>query len=296
MRVAVTGATGFLGRHVVRALADHGHDVLQLGRSGDGEGLAVLVGAQRPERAAPLPDLLAGVQAVAHLAGRRAEGPGTPLADYLRDNVTRTEELLSGMVEAGASRVVYASTRMVYASTLTGALREDCAEPPDTFYGLSKRTAEGLLRIVAVRDGLSALSLRIGQVVGDGDGGRGILPRLIDRAAEGGPLTVHGAGAAVRDFVDVRDVARAFALAVSTETTAPAVNIGGPRPRPIADLARVVAAVAGLGDDAVVSEPTEREDTSDYSLDRSLAREQLGWEPQRSLEETVRDRLGGAGA
>ncbi|HVM27095.1 MAG TPA: NAD(P)-dependent oxidoreductase [Mycobacteriales bacterium] len=292
MRVAVTGASGFLGRHVVRHLGQAGHDVVPLGRAADGSGLTVLDGGSRAQRSTPLSELLDGVDAVVHLAARKVDDPATPLAGYLGPNVVLTEDLLRAAVDAGVRRFVLASSRMVYPSWLTGPLREDCPHPPDTAYGLSKRTAEDLLRLTTARTSLAGLALRIGQVVGT-DGGGGVLPRLIDRARTGGPLEVTGKGVAVRDFVDVVDVAHAFVLAVQADAAVPVVNVGGPAPRSIADLARTVAVVAGLGEGAVVHVPADDEDTSHYSLDRSLARDALGWEPRRTLEETIRGRLEG---
>jgi nucleoside-diphosphate-sugar epimerase len=196
-------------------------------------------------------------------------------------------------VAAGARRRVLGSRRMVYPSWLTGPLREDCPHPPDTAYGLSKRVAEDVLGLTTSGTGARALSLRIGQVVDAAGRGGGVLPRLIDQARAGGPLTVTGAGSAVRDFVDVDDVARAFVLAIDADTDVPAVNIGGPRPRSIQEYARAVADVAGLAPESVTHTVTDVEDTSHYSLDRSLARDALGWEPRRALEDSIRERLGG---
>lgn len=292
MRVAVTGARGFLGRHVTRLLAERGHDVSALGRGDDGR--LRLLDADPSATAPDLAALLDGQDALVHLAGRSVDSLDTPLEAYLVPNVALTEQLAIAATAAGVGRLVFTSSRMVYPGHLTAPLREDCAEPADSFYGLSKRMAEEVLALHGRRTGLTTVSLRVAQVVGDGDGGRGALPRLVEQALAGGPVTVNGAGAMVRDFVEVRDVARAIGLAVAAETVAPdgqlVVNIGtgGFSVREMAD---EVVRQCGLPPEAVTSRAVEHEDTSVYRLDCARAEQALGWRPELGLAEMVRDRV-----
>lgn len=302
MRVAVTGARGFLGRHVTRLLEELGYDVAPLGRGADGR-LRLLdagdsadsgvAGAEPPA----LASLLEGADAVVHLAGRSVDSLATPLEAYLGPNVALTEQLALAAIEAGVGRFVFTSSRMVYPGHLTELLREDCVEPADSFYGLSKRMAEEVLALHGRRTDLSTVSLRIAQVVGDGDGGRGALPRLVEQALAGGPITLNGAGAMVRDFVEVRDVARAIARAVaipdlgSDGQLVANIGTGGFSVREMAD---EVARQCGLPADMVTSRPVEAEDTSVYRLDCSRAEQALGWTPDLGLADMVRDRIGRA--
>jgi nucleoside-diphosphate-sugar epimerase len=335
VRVAVTGASGFIGRHVTAELRATGHEVVPLRRHPGGEGWAVLgpvppldpasvepasvepasIDPASPEPASPDPaspdpaspdpaspdpasldpasleELLAGADAVVHLAARRAEPGPQSFVLYAEPNVLLTSRVLDAAVSVDVHRFVLASSRAVYPSWLQGRLKEDCPHPPDTYYGLSKWVAEQVLRLRCAEQVVSGVSLRIGQVVGDGDGDRGILPRLIAAARNGGPLRVFGEGRAVRDFVDVRDVARAVGAALTADLTVPAVNVGGPDAHTIAGFAQAVADVAGLDPDAIVHEPTDDEDTSEYRLDSTLAGTVLGWEPRIDLATSIRDRL-----
>lgn len=292
MRIVVTGARGFLGGHAVTHLVAQGYDVLPLGRGEDGL-LRRLDGDAPASTPAPaLADLLGGADAVVHLAARSVDSLATPLASYLPANVALTEDLLRAAVEAGVGRFVLASSRLAYPGHLRGPIREDEPEGPDTFYGLSKRMGEDLLALYARRSGIGTVALRIAQVVGPGDGGRGALPRLAAQGLAGGPLTVAGKGAVVRDFVDVRDVARALDLAATRpDLPSPLVANIGTGGFSVAEMAREVASQCGLGDDAVVLEPVEREDTSEYRLDTTRARDLLGWSPSYGLAEMVRDRI-----
>lgn len=293
MRIVVTGARGFLGGHAVTHLRAQGYDVVPLGRGDDGalrrlDGAGAVAGGA----AVPLPDLLAGADAVVHLAARSVDSLATPLAAYLPANVVLTEDLVRAAADAGVGRFVLASSRLAYPGHLRGPIREDEPEGPDTFYGLSKRMGEDVLALYARTTGIGTVALRIAQVVGPGDGGRGALPRLVGQALAGGPVTVRGTGAVVRDFVDVRDVASALDLAATRPGLPhPLVANIGTGGFSVAEMAREVAAQCGLPDDAVVFEPVEHEDTSAYRLDTTRARDLLGWAASYGLAEMVRERV-----
>lgn len=293
MRIVVTGARGFLGGHAVTHLRAQGYDVVPLGRGDDGalrrlDGAGAVAGGA----AVPLPDLLAGADAVVHLAARSVDSLATPLAAYLPANVVLTEDLVRAAADAGVGRFVLASSRLAYPGHLRGLIREDEPEGPDTFYGLSKRMGEDVLALYARTTGIGTVALRIAQVVGPGDGGRGALPRLVGQALAGGPVTVRGTGAVVRDFVDVRDVASALDLAATRPGLPhPLVANIGTGGFSVAEMAREVAAQCGLPDDAVVFEPVEHEDTSAYRLDTTRARDLLGWAASYGLAEMVRERV-----
>lgn len=284
MRVAVSGASGFVGSHVVDHLAAAGHEVVPLGRGVDGDQVRL-----DDDTSGSLQELLAGSDALVHLAARSVDSLATPLRAYLEPNVVLTETYLEAAAAAGVSVVVNASTRLVYPSTLSAPVSEDGPLHPDTFYGLSKLTAERLVQLHAARAGLPAVSLRLAQVVGAGDEDRGALPRMVARARRGEALVVHGTGGAVRDFVHVSDVARAVAAAIVTPTAATAFNIGGCARHTVGELAAIVADEAGVEVEHV---PQDDEDTSVYLLDCTLARDALDWTPTVDVRAMVREGLG----
>ncbi|MEA3511437.1 MAG: NAD-dependent epimerase/dehydratase family protein [Actinomycetota bacterium] len=295
MKVAITGASGFIGSHLAAHLESEGHEVLALERTADGETLVPTVSQDLAARHGRgnlrLQDHLEGVEGIAHLAARQQDNPATPLAAYLPSNVLLTETLLRAASEAGVGRFVLASSRMVYPSWIHEPISEDCPDSPDSFYGLSKRIAEDLVTIYSTKTALSGVSLRIGQVFGAGDKGRGVLPGFIETVRRGEPPSVAGTGAAVRDFVDVRDVVSAIELALERSASVPAMNIGGGRGYSIRELAIAAATAGGMDESAIRYTPVEHEDRSHYSLDCTLAGTQLGWAPARSLLESIQDRL-----
>lgn len=280
MKVAVTGSRGFIGKHTVRHLRERGHEVVEIGRASDGS-------QQRLSDGAPLAAALAGADSVVHLAGRSVDSFDTPLSAYLGPNVELTEQVTLAAIAADVPRLVFTSSRMVYPSWLTEPLREDCAESPDSFYGLSKLFAEEIIALHARRSGIASVALRVAQVAGPGDGGRGALPRMVEQARTDGQITISGSGAAVRDFVAVTDLVRAIELGLDRSAGSLVANIGTGG-FSVLEMAEEVARQTGLGSDAVVRRPVDVEDRSIYRLDCTIAADQLGWHPEHGLADLVR--------
>jgi UDP-glucose 4-epimerase len=286
MKIAVTGASGFIGSHLCPHLRSTGHSVVEIGRASNGMTLVPTNAVTPSGKPVDLESLLTGVDAVVHLAARQQGHPAIPLTDYLEPNVALTERLLLAAEAAGVGRFVAASSRLVYSPAISGPAHEDDPRLPAGFYGLSKSIAEDLVRLHSANGPLSGVALRIGQVYGPGDRGRGVLPRFVSAVREGRAPVVEGNGRAVRDFVYVADVVSAFRLAVEQQTTAPAINIGGGG-HSIRDLAIAAVVASGMGESSIRFSPAPHEDTSHYSLDCTLAASELGWAPAEPLVESV---------
>lgn len=165
MRVLVTGSAGSIGSTVTAGLRAAGHQVrgLDLADHDDAScSLGVLVGDCTD--AALAARAVDGTDAVVHLAGRPTEGP---LADELTSHVLTTATLLDAMLATGVGRIVYASSNHAVGMTERvelGAdlLGTDVRGRPDTFYGVAKVAAEGLLSLYVERQPITAVSMRIG--------------------------------------------------------------------------------------------------------------------------------------
>jgi UDP-glucose 4-epimerase len=269
MRVLVTGSTGYVGRVVSAELAAAGH--LPLPFSGD-----VRVGSfEEP------------VDAVVHLAGlgRVRESSADPVR-YYDVNVGGTVNLL----RSPPPRFVLASTAGVYGSAGVATITEDCPRAPANPYAASKAAAEDVLSWTAAAGRVSGVALRLFNVAGGGDVDDS---RLITRAcgvASGRlpSMEVFGDGSAVRDFVHVGDVARAFVAAVEWEGEGyVALNVGA-TPASVADVLASVARVAGR-EVPVVRRPANPGEARELRADTTGLRA-LGWRPTCSdLDTLVRD-------
>jgi nucleoside-diphosphate-sugar epimerase len=219
--VAVTGATGFIGRHVTAHLVAQGIEVRGVVRPESTHEVprgATIV--RVPLDAAALGEAFAGVDAVVHLAGIvSALAP----ADYSAVNVVGTREVARATAAAGARLVHISSLAAAGPAPATAPRSEDDRPSPRTPYGRSKLDSE---RLVMATPGLRWIILRPAVVYGPGD--RAMLPLF--KCAERGLLPLVGRRDAAYTFVHVSDAVRAIAAAIGTPLDREIVFVGHPRP------------------------------------------------------------------
>ena len=212
-RVLVTGGSGFIGRHVVRALLDDGHDVFVADRNPHPDVATVVGELEDAEiRAQAVTD---GIEVVVHLAAETSVlGSVQHPARVHRVNVDVTGALLELARERGVDTFVMASTNAVVGA-YDGTFTEQVPLRPLTPYGATKAAAEMLLSGYAGAYGLRAPTLRLTNVYGPGMKDKdSFVPRMLKAAARDAGVQVYGDGRQRRDLVYADDVARAFATAV----------------------------------------------------------------------------------
>ncbi|MEH2532786.1 UDP-glucose 4-epimerase [Bradyrhizobium sp. AZCC 1588] len=241
MSMWVTGANGFIGRHLVRVLADRGCRVHGIGHGAIGEAERHRIGLEHwlngEIDAANLNALAerAGLPStIFHLAGGSSVGLSIaqPFEDFSR-TVTSTARLLEWLRGAARDcRLIVASSAAVYGEGHGGAIPVDAATLPMSPYGQHKLMMEQLCRSYAITFGIRSTVARLFSVYGPNL--RKQLPWDICSRLQAGErnLVLGGTGTEVRDWTDVRDVARLLAV------------IGG---TPQAETFQVINAGSGLG-------------------------------------------------
>ncbi|MBI4314264.1 MAG: NAD-dependent epimerase/dehydratase family protein, partial [Candidatus Omnitrophica bacterium] len=212
MHVFITGASGFLGTHLVRAL------VLQPGVKISAAYRDNPIVLPKPHHAfrldmenmRQLEKKTENADAIIHLAGMSS---GTSLSGLLQANVLPTARLLEASSRAGVKQFLLASTAAVYGSSGDRSFRETDLAAPETPYGLSKFFAERLCRLTADRSGLRVGILRFSNIYGPGNPGN-VIARFMAAIDQGQPPLIHGNGLQRRDFVYVEDAVRALLLAL----------------------------------------------------------------------------------
>ncbi len=283
-RVLVTGATGFLGTHLCRALLARGDEVW---------------GFNHDRAAAPLPGLrlrrvdirqaaeveaaLQEIQpaAVCHLAARlpAPDDPADP-APSLTTGGLGTLHLARAALAAGVRSFVYCSSIDVYTEP-PAYLPVDEAHPtrPATPYGIGKLMGELCLGLYARE--LPATVLRCAIVYGRGGKAEGAVCRFLGQAWRGEPLTVRGDGRQTNDFVYVGDVVQAHLLALD-RARAGVYNIGSGQETSVAELAQAIIRLTGTAAPPVLT-GTACNRPFRFALDIGRARRELGYAP-RTLE------------
>jgi UDP-glucose 4-epimerase len=318
----VTGGAGFIGRHLARRLVDGGHRVVLLDdlSTGSGDAVAGLVGdgADLVTGSVLDADLVDSLVAAAGTVFHLAAAVGVRLVvdaplQSLRTNIHGTENVLAAARRHGV-RVLLASTSEIYGKNTADALAEDddriLGSPLKSRWSYSEAKAidEAMAHAYHRQFGVWTVIARLFNVVGPGQTGRYgmVLPRFVDQALAGAPLTVYGDGSQTRCFCYVGDAVTALqALVEQPAARGRAVNIGRPEEVSIVELARRVVAVAGSSS-PITFVPYEDvygdgfEDMQRRVPDISLARRLIGFDPRISLDEVlsrvVADRLAAAEA
>lgn len=188
--ILVTGGNGFIGRHVVRRLAEGGGPPRALDAF-----FADDFGEAFPEVEAVRGDLLdsgalaralAGVDTVVHLASKNVDRDGT---GFERVNVEGTRALCRAAAGAGVARLIYLSSVGVYGHGAHSGADETTPAAPDTPFSRSKAAAEGIVLEHSAAGDFAGVVLRHRFVYGDGD--EAVLPRLI-KAARTYPFWLSG--------------------------------------------------------------------------------------------------------
>lgn len=212
MKIAITGATGFLGSHAARILGSRGHQITALGRNvekGRKLGVNFISGALSDSEM--LERAFAGQDAVVHSAA--LSSPWGRPEEFYSANVIGTENVLKAARKAGVKRVVHISSPSIYVDfTDRENIREDAPLPevPLNDYIRTKKIAEQKVD-QAVREGLSVVTLRPQGIFGPGD--EAIFPRII-RIARRGRFPMIGSGRNRIDITYVENVVDAIDCAL----------------------------------------------------------------------------------
>ena len=291
MKIAVTGASGFIGTELLGQLKETGNTTVALTRGGLGDAAS---GARVQWKTTDyskesLTEVFEGADAVVHLAGVR--GTTSDPADYVI-NEEMTENILAAMSASGVKRIVFASTISVYDDETLIPWTEDTVLKGRTAYGDSKIRCEQLIRKYADECGFTYGIVRIAQVLGLGEKRRGMMNVFIDTAAAGGELRVIGRSVVKRQYLYVTDLAKILtALAcgngsLSTEECI-TVNAGMPAAYTNLEIAKIVNKV--FGNDTPIDYDDSKEETIRPShMDTRLLTETLGIQPM-DMEEALTD-------
>jgi len=301
MRIVVTGSSGFIGRHLVAALAERGHQVIGLSRH------AWAQSAEAEHRVADLAEAgcleaLAGADLLVHLAGLSivSESFAQP-ARYSRVNSLAALHVCEAARRA-AARVVLVSTLRVCAPS-AAPLPEEAPTQPDSPYGYSKLAAEQWGALYGRLLGLDVIVMRLVSVYGPGQqvtrGTSGVVAIFTRQALAGLPLQVDGGQ--LRDFTYVDDAVQGLVLAAARPHPAGAgyrlYHIGSGRATALEELAEMVVRLSGSPSPIHVAPAGA---PRGYVAEIAHARRELGYAPAIPLEEGVRryiawyrDRAGG---
>ncbi|NYI07367.1 UDP-glucose 4-epimerase GalE [Allostreptomyces psammosilenae] len=306
----VTGGTGYIGSHVVRAMTTAGEEVVVLddattGRDERLEPDVPLVHGSVLDR--PLLDRVLRsyrVTGVVHIAARKrvAESVERPLF-YYRENVHGMQTLLEAVVDAEVRRFVFSSSAAVYGMPDVDLVTEDTPCAPVNPYGETKLVGEWMVRDTAAAHVVAYANLRYFNVAGAATpeladvGESNLVPMMFRRIAAGEPPVIFGDdyptpdGTCVRDFIHVADVASAHLAAArrlrADPATALTLNIGRGEGVSVREMSRLIVQVTGRPDLEPVVAPRRPGDPARVVASADLIAKELNWAARHGLREMV---------
>jgi GDP-4-dehydro-6-deoxy-D-mannose reductase len=304
VRLLVTGADGFVGRHLVRRLARDGHRVGAGCRPGgsqmDWESADVtIVPLELTDDASVRKAVEFGPEAVVHLAAIASNreafaDPGLAWTVNAAGTARLAEALARRREEhGGEGRLLLVSSGEVYGPGPRAPRRETDALAPATPYAASKVGAELAGLEVWRRTGLPVIVARPFTHTGPGQDGRFVLPSFVARLREvrstGERRVRTGNLEPVRDLLDVRDVVEAYVLLLRSGEPGEIYNVARGEGTTVGQLFRMLAELLG-----VPAEPepdpalARRSDIPHLVGDSTKLRRATGWAPARTLQQTLR--------
>jgi UDP-glucose 4-epimerase len=294
VRAIVTGGAGFIGSHVAEALVTRGDEVVVVDDLSSGKRSNVPHGARLAEldiRDAALADLVAEVrpEVCFHFAAQASVTVSFERPEHDADvNVLGTVRVLEAARATGA-QVVFASTGGAIYGECDGPMREDAPRRPLAPYGVSKLAGEEYLALYARLHGSRHVALRFANVYGprqDPHGEAGVVAIFFGLLKQGEPCRIFGDGRQTRDYVFVGDVVQAtiaaaahaggvFNICTGIETSVVALY----------ELCRRAAGSAAEPEFA----PERPGEARRSVVDPSLAASALGWRPETTLDEGLRE-------
>lgn len=308
MRVLVTGGAGFIGSALVDKLVKNDHQVLVIDNFSTGS-----------EKNLKEAQEISGVNLIIEECDIRETEATKLIADYepsvifhlaaqvdvrasVTDPLTDAETNLLGMIRVLEGARTSKTEKFILAAsggTIYGEpdskllpLKEDTPWNPLSPYGVSKLAGGLYLETYSHLYGIKGTTLALANVYGprqDPHGEAGVVAIFAGKLLDGDPCTIYGTGNQTRDFVYVDDVASAF-VASMERGDGHLLNVGTGVETSIQDLYKEMALAVGV--DSEPEKGKERPgELERSSLDPSLAKSVIGWEPQTNLREGVENTL-----
>lgn len=291
--ILVTGATGFIGKHLIRFLSNQpGINIWGISKNGGELGEISIDSVDLTSRNALFtwcknkPVFKAVFHLAAEIPSSFADADSTFYANQsINYNIT-------SLAIAHKSVLIYASSSSIYGTRANTPFNEKTALEPDNWYSLSKYIGELMGGVASQQHGIKAVSLRISAPYGPGQKNHTVIRIFLEAALNSKDLTLYGTGSRVQDFTYIEDVVRAMWLSYQRKATG-VYNIASGHPISMRDLAEKVLSIVPHTKSKICysGKPDPQENYRGvFSIEE--AQRNMGYIPRTSLEDGLKAVLG----
>jgi UDP-glucose 4-epimerase len=299
--VVVTGAAGFIGSHLCRALLARGDTVVGIDCFTDYYDVRIKranlkdVASNQRFRlveaslvSVDLDPILKDATAVFHLAAQAGvrRSWGTEFDHYLENNIRATQLLCEAIRRRGAVKLIYSSSSSVYGQTTSLPMTESHPTRPRSPYGVTKLAGEALCLLYGANHGIPVVALRYFTVYGPAQRPDMAFHRFLKGAMEGTRVDVYGSGNQTRDFTFVDDAVAANLAALDYDGAETVFNIGGGSRVSVNHVLDVIGRVTDRTLDVRYGDE-QKGDVMHTFADISVAARELGYTPRVGIEEGI---------
>ncbi|SNX52904.1 SDR family oxidoreductase [Thermoanaerobacterium sp. RBIITD] len=298
MNILVTGGAGFIGSNIVDFLIDNGYDVVVVDNMSTGKKENINKRARFYNVDITDSNLYKvfeneKIDVVIHHAAQIdiQKSIKDPVFDA-KVNILGTINLLECCRKYGVKKIIYASSAAVYGNPEYLGVDEKHRVYPISYYGISKHTPEHYFEVYNELYGLKYTVLRYANVYGirqDPKGEGGVISIFIDKMLKGERPVIFGDGEQTRDFIFVKDVAKANLLALKKGDNE-IINISTNKAITINELVDIMNEIMGTYLKPIYTNSRKGDIVHSY-LDNKKALEVLGWEPEYQLEQGLKETI-----
>lgn len=298
-KALVTGGSGFIGSNLVKLLLSKGWVVRILDdfSTGNRDNISSLdIEIIEGDICSPETAKLAckDMDVVFHMAasvGRQRSVDNPQLDSTI--NLIGTINILEAMRLNSVKRIVYSSSAAMFGELMTPTISEDHPQNADSPYGVSKLAAEKMILAYAGIYDIKAVCLRYFNIYGVNqrfDTYGNVIPIFAKKIYSGDKITIYGDGEQTRDFVNVKDIARANFLAATIAKDTGVYNLGSGDSITINKLAKMMQRISGIKAE-IKYEPKRSADVLHCKAETTKAKEVLGFIAEVSLEDGLNEYL-----
>lgn len=292
MKIIVTGAAGFLGRHLCRALSEAGHSLKLIDLKPNSEFETVIVDVRDKDA---MMEHISDADVVFHLAAliEAGESVKNPQA-FIDTNITGSLNVLEAMRQNEIKTLVFSSTAAVYGEPSSIPITEENATIPINPYGVTKLTLEGLLSSYVHSHQMTGIALRYFNLYGPEEHHQPethAIPRFVSQIYHEEEVTVWGQGEHQRDFIHVADIVSAHLAALELAEKEPTqfhyMNLSTEQPTSVMEIIEKIGTIMEK-EPKITYFPPRAGDPLVLYADASKAKQKLGWEAEIDIDQGLK--------